>query len=202
MAPVWGPVVRPLLEVRREEVDAFCQAIRVRPRRDPTNQDLRLLRNAVRHRVIPAMEAATGRDVKGPLARTASLLQRDAQELDRQAKQARREARPDKDGSRLLALDAVRESAAIASRVVRLSILDLGVLPTDEGIEAVLDLAAGRPGRRRDLPGGLIAVREKEYVRLSRASPGASAQREKGEGRRESSGRNEATRVARTGNRS
>jgi hypothetical protein len=35
----------------------------------------------------------------------------------------------------------------------------------------VLDLASGRPGRRRDLLMGLKAVREKEYVRVSRSSP-------------------------------
>jgi hypothetical protein len=35
----------------------------------------------------------------------------------------------------------------------------------------VLDLAGGRPGRRRDLLLGLKAIREKEYVRVSRSSP-------------------------------
>ncbi|HZB79624.1 MAG TPA: hypothetical protein VE522_07260, partial [Actinomycetota bacterium] len=38
-------------------------------------------------------------------------------------------------------------------------------------VEAVLDLARGRPGRRRDISGGLKAVREKEYVHVSRSSP-------------------------------
>jgi tRNA(Ile)-lysidine synthase len=198
MPPAWGPVVRPLIDVRREEVEAFCRAIRVRPRRDSTNDDLRLLRNAVRHRVIPAMEAATQRDVKGPMARTASLLQRDAEELDRQAKRALLGASLDKNGSQLLAIDAIRGSAAISSRVARLSILELGILPTDEGIQAVLDLASGRPGRRRYLPGGLIAVREKGYVRLSRASPGPSARAKKEGSRRERSRRNEGSRVARS----
>jgi tRNA(Ile)-lysidine synthase len=202
MTPVWGPMVRPLIDVRRDEVEAFCRAIRKRPRRDPTNDDLRLLRNAVRHRVIPAMEAATRRDVKGPLARTASLLQRDAEELDHQAKRVLGRGNVDTNGSQLLALDSLVRRAAISSRVVRLSILELGVLPSDEGIEAVLDLASGRPGRRRDLPGGLIAVREKEYVRLSRASPGASDTNEKGGSRRERSGRHEGSRVARPRNRS
>ena len=38
-----------------------------------------------------------------------------------------------------------------------------------EAIDAVLDLAEGRPGRRRDLPEGLKAVREKGYVRVTRS---------------------------------
>ena len=64
----------------------------------------------------------------------------------------------------------------VASRVIRLAAYNL--MSTDwaapwtkDAIDAVLDLAKGRPGRRRDLPEGLKAVREKEYVRVSRASP-------------------------------
>ena len=37
--------------------------------------------------------------------------------------------------------------------------------------ERVLDLAAGRPGRRRDLSYGSTAWRDREYVHLSRSSP-------------------------------
>jgi hypothetical protein len=64
----------------------------------------------------------------------------------------------------------------VASRVVRLSlfrIMSLGEGPvwTREAVEAVLDLAAGRPGRRRDLPNGLKARRAREYVSVSRTSP-------------------------------
>jgi hypothetical protein len=47
----------------------------------------------------------------------------------------------------------------------------LEATPTYESIDAVLDLAAGRPGRRRDLAGSLVASRDREYVSLSRTSP-------------------------------
>jgi hypothetical protein len=64
----------------------------------------------------------------------------------------------------------------VASRVIRLAAYN--ILSTDsaspwtkEAIGSILDLADGRPGRRRDLPYGLKAVREKEYVRVSRSSP-------------------------------
>ncbi|MFM8999074.1 MAG: tRNA lysidine(34) synthetase TilS [Actinomycetota bacterium] len=62
--PVSGPFVRPLIETSRAEVEAFCRARRLRPREDPTNADPRLLRNAIRHRVLPALERANGRDVR------------------------------------------------------------------------------------------------------------------------------------------
>jgi len=50
MRPVAGPFVRPLLEVSRDEVEAFCRSLHLRPRRDPTNEDPRFLRNALRLR--------------------------------------------------------------------------------------------------------------------------------------------------------
>jgi hypothetical protein len=50
---------------------------------------------------------------------------------------------------------------------------DMGADVTEASVRAVMDLSRGRPGRRRDLGGGLIAVREREYVRLARTSPGS-----------------------------
>src|SRR5437870_2761032 len=63
IAPILGPEVQPLIDVRHDDVEAFCRALRLRPRRDPTNRDTKLLRNAVRLKVIPAIEGASGRDV-------------------------------------------------------------------------------------------------------------------------------------------
>jgi tRNA(Ile)-lysidine synthase len=171
------PLVQPLLEVTRDEVEAFCRALRLRPRRDPMNADRRYLRAAIRHEVLPVLERQTGRGVARSIARTADLVRSDRDELDAAAAAAAR--RVIRNGS----AGEVRFRAAlltglppqVASRVVRLA----GYRVTSgraaapwsrDAIEAVLDLAKGRPGRRRDLPEGLKAVREKEYVRVSRSS--------------------------------
>jgi hypothetical protein len=55
-----------------------------------------------------------------------------------------------------------------------------------EAIDAVLDLARGRPGRHRDLPNGSTARRDRVYVRVSRPSPGkkrAQIQSARGKGK-------------------
>jgi hypothetical protein len=76
-----------------------------------------------------------------------------------------------------LDVDALRSlPKPIASRVVRLALYNVmasdDVAPwTRQAIEAVLDLANGRVGRRRDLPNGSTAWREREYVSVSRTSP-------------------------------
>jgi tRNA(Ile)-lysidine synthase len=172
LRPVQGPYVRPLIDVTREEVEAFCRARHLRPRLDPTNRDTRLLRNAVRLRVLPAIERATGRDPRAPMARSAALLRRDADELERQATEAVVELLEDVPGGvRLDATALASLPGAIGGRVARAALYRCGVLPTLDDVGAVLDLASGRPGRRRQVTGGLLAVRDREYVSVSRTSP-------------------------------
>jgi tRNA(Ile)-lysidine synthase len=178
MSPASAPFVRPLLEVRRAEVEAYCRALRLRPRLDPSNRDIRFLRNAVRLRVIPELERVTERDVRATIARSAQLLRGDAEELRRQALEAKKSIVRWDGGRPSLHVDSLRSvPAPIAQRVARYALISLRASPTEDAIHAVLDLAGGRPGRKRDLPGGLIAVREKEYVRLSRTSPGSGGKR-------------------------
>ncbi len=52
-----GDLLRPLLGVRRAETRACCEAVGVAWREDPSNADEELLRNAVRRRVLPLLEA-------------------------------------------------------------------------------------------------------------------------------------------------
>jgi tRNA(Ile)-lysidine synthase len=171
-------LVQPLIEVERSDVEAFCRALHLRPRRDPMNEDRRYLRAAIRHEVLPMLERATGRGVARSIARTADLLRADRDELDTLAVLAYRDVVDGDRGADVrLAVAALRAlPRPVASRVIRFAAYEL--LPSDraapwskDAIEAVLDLAEGRPGRRRDLPQGLKAVRDKEYVRVSRASP-------------------------------
>ncbi len=167
IAPVNGVLVRPLLDVSRDEVEAYCRASRLRPHRDPTNADTRFLRNAIRLEAIPAIERATGRRVRDTFARTAGLLRQDAETLWAQALAVAGELVDASSGSFTIAPGPLGElSRPMASRVVRRA-FQLADLPWTEGtIDAVLDLAAGRPGRRRDLPLGLRATRDRGYVRV------------------------------------
>jgi tRNA(Ile)-lysidine synthase len=169
--------VQPLIDVERDDVEAFCRALRLRPRRDPTNRDTKRLRNAVRLKVIPTIERATGREVKRPIARSADLLRVDRDELHAAAFEAWKQVVTGSGDAQRFDVAALRSlPRPIAARVVRFALYQVmerdDVAPwTKEAVEAVLDLAAGRPGRRRDLPNGLKARREREYVSVSRTSP-------------------------------
>ncbi len=167
-----GPQVRPLVDVARSDVEGFCRALHLRPRLDPTNLDPRFLRNAVRLKGIPALERATGRSVREALARTATLVSEDDDELDRQMRGLWDGVFEEtEEGIRLAAGPLGSAPRPIARRLIGRAIFRCGAPATEADVRAVLDLAAGPPGRRRDLRAGLKARREREYVSLSRTSP-------------------------------
>jgi tRNA(Ile)-lysidine synthase len=172
MRPVSVPLVRPLLEVTREETEAFCRSLRLRPRHDPMNEDPSFMRVAIRKEILPSVERALGRGVRSTLARTASHLTQDARLLDTLARVAAERVVVEEGSSRSLRAGPLRDlPTSLSTRIVRRQFIDLGVLPDAAQVEAVLDLIGRRPGSRRSLSGGLRAERGREYVTLSRSSP-------------------------------
>jgi len=49
-------LARPLLEIPREEIEAYCQEHRLRPRFDRSNLDTTYYRNRIRHELLPLLE--------------------------------------------------------------------------------------------------------------------------------------------------
>jgi len=68
---------RPFLEVDRAKIDAYVDAHDVAFREDSSNAEAFALRNRVRHRLLPEVEAIFGRDVRGAVLRAADLARKD-----------------------------------------------------------------------------------------------------------------------------
>lgn len=67
-------LVRPLLSVWRQEIDAYVRNEHLRFREDATNRDPGPLRNRVRHRIVPYLERTLGRRIRETIWRTARVL--------------------------------------------------------------------------------------------------------------------------------
>lgn len=70
-------LLRPLLHVRRTEIDAYIAQHRLTFREDATNADPTPARNRVRQSLLPQLSAAIGRDVAPMLTRLATNAARD-----------------------------------------------------------------------------------------------------------------------------
>lgn len=87
----WGDIddgagislIRPLLVIRREHTEAYCHQCGYSPREDPTNKDLSLLRNRIRHELLPFLETYNP-GIREGLSRTSSIMTRFTKFLDMQ----------------------------------------------------------------------------------------------------------------------
>lgn len=125
-----GWLLRPLLGVRRAETRACCEALGLAWRHDETNDDQRLLRNAVRLRALPLLEELRPGAAR-TLARAADLARQDREWLEPLVAAALAE---------VLAEDAPAPGGAVALRA-----RDLAELPPGLA-RRVLRAACGRAG--------------------------------------------------------
>jgi tRNA(Ile)-lysidine synthase len=78
---VSGPLIRPLLDVWRVEVEEYCGRMGVRPRTDSSNLDRAFLRNRVRLGLVPFLESEFGPGVKEVVLREVESLSLDGEYL-------------------------------------------------------------------------------------------------------------------------
>jgi tRNA(Ile)-lysidine synthase len=71
-------VVRPLLDVTRQEVLAYLAKHKLPYREDASNADRRFLRNRVRHELLPLLERDYNPGIRPVLRRTAEILRAEA----------------------------------------------------------------------------------------------------------------------------
>ena len=158
MAARHGTVVRPLLDSRRTETRALCDALRLEVVDDPMNEDRAFRRVAIRHDVLPYLSALAERDLVPVLARQAEILRSDSEYLDVLAARAW----PGDDAPRAASLVAL--PAPLARRAVRQW---LGVPPPSMAeVERVLAVAAG-DARATELAGGRAVRRSAGVLVLS-----------------------------------
>jgi tRNA(Ile)-lysidine synthase len=159
MRPRAGRILRPLLEVSREEVLAHLADRGLSWREDSTNADLTHLRNRVRHELLPYLEARFNPALRRVLARTAGLLADEDAHLKEEAEALL--ARGARTAGDTVILDRAalgQAPPAVARVAIRQALRRTGGLGRVGAIhvERILTLARSRSpsGRRLPLPGG------------------------------------------------
>ena len=191
--PRAGSVIRPLLDTRRGELRAFLRARGVPHREDATNHDPAVLRNRIRHRVLPVLEAECSPAVVAALARAAAIARADADWIDA----AVAAAPPDitqEAGSAAVEIDAAglaAEPLALARRLARGALERAGSRRIGfDQIERLVQMAGGGGPACADLPGVRV---ERRGGRLYLA-PSADRRRGDRRDRRRGSGEDRAHR--------
>jgi tRNA(Ile)-lysidine synthase len=122
----------PILNLRRSETEVLCRELAVECVVDPTNFELKFLRNQVRQKLLPLMNEVSQRDIAQILARQADLFRDDSDFLDTLAREI------DPTDAKSLSTAPI----ALARRAVRIWLTEK--YPPDAAtVERVLDVARG-----------------------------------------------------------
>jgi tRNA(Ile)-lysidine synthase len=81
------PLVRPLLNARRHNTEAYCASLGLVPRQDSSNLDRRFTRNRVRYDLLPYLEQFSP-SVREAVTRLARIVTEDVAYLDQQVREA------------------------------------------------------------------------------------------------------------------
>ena len=80
--------IRPLIDAEPEEIKAFLARRRLTYREDPSNNDTAILRNRVRHELLPLLKERYSPNIEQTLVRTAAVLNRENDYLREQVRRA------------------------------------------------------------------------------------------------------------------
>jgi tRNA(Ile)-lysidine synthase len=180
-----GAIVRPFLETRRSEIQAWLREIGQSWREDSTNQDVAYARNRVRHHLLPILEEYNPK-IASHLA-CLSEIARDEEaywqgELARILPSLLLPGKPVRGGGRAISTHPEQASVgmeverlrgvhpAMRRRALRAAAEQLGSCLNFDQTELLLDLCEGKTSRRETLTAELRAERSPRELRLVRSA--------------------------------
>jgi tRNA(Ile)-lysidine synthase len=162
-------IVRPMLAVRRREVEGHLRALAQDWREDPTNRDLRHLRNRVRHQLLPLLEREFNPGIAEVLSNLAQMAREEQEQRQREVESLlpRVFTSSGEEGG-VIRRDALEQHpVATRRRLLRAACEALGIRTEFEHIDGLLRLCSskGSKGKTFELPAGWRArVAEPELL--------------------------------------
>lgn len=165
-------IIRPFLNLRREEIVSFLKKRRCLWREDSSNLSSDFLRNRVRHEILPFLETRLNPRIREALCRLAEIARAESDWLENEAAQRMRTLRDPRRPSALKLAEFNDLPIPFQRRIIYRWLLERRVAPESidfELVERIRSLAAGsRRSARIVCPGGVRAVREADVLFATR----------------------------------
>ncbi len=165
-------LIRPLLDFKRAEIEAYCLEHGLEPYTDSSNLETDYTRNKIRLELIPHLEERYNPKIREALAGLAELAAEDRLYFEHQTRKNAGRLAEYRGNYIFLGLSSLNAlPRAISSRVLRLLLRryrtgqELGRVHLNQMLKLV---GEGKTGARLNLPGGLRAYRAKDDLILAR----------------------------------
>jgi tRNA(Ile)-lysidine synthase len=169
-------IVRPLLAIRRREIESYLLGRKQSWREDKSNRDLRHMRNRVRHGILPRMERYLNPAVREALAATAEIARAEEEYWGREVARVlpslwKVPAGGCHDAGATKSLDFWSLSSlplAWQRRVIRAACEDLGLRLDFHHVEEILALSTNRAGSTTLPQGWMVSHKQGELCFAAR----------------------------------
>lgn len=165
-------LLRPLLNIPRAQIEAYCTANDLSPRFDRSNLDTTYFRNRLRHEIIPLLETVNP-NLRAMLGHTASVIAADYDLLESQVdaawpgiltEESTSRIRFDLAAWRALPLSLKRATLRRAVWTLRRSLRDVSFRHVEDAVRVA---ESGQTGAQATLPGGLLLTVDYAALRIA-----------------------------------
>ncbi len=161
-------IVRPFLFLTKEEIRKFALERGLKWREDYTNQDLRFLRNKIRHILIPFLEKNFNKNIKKSIKKTALIIAEEEELIEELAKEKFEKIKIQIDRNWGLKVHELKQiSPALRRRLYFVIFQKVGIPVfriTYNHLENLENLVVKRKKGPVYLPGGFLAYRGPGYI--------------------------------------
>ena len=168
-------IIRPLLGVRRKELEQYLNSIGQSWREDSSNRDLRHARNRVRHGILPRLERNLNPAIREALAETAEIARAEEDYWEDEVARVLPSAQGVGRGDALLLPELLALPLALQRRVVRAVAEKLELRLEFRQVEEILAVGAGE-AKSVELAGRWRASRHKLGLQFERGDASPAAQ--------------------------
>ncbi len=156
-------IIRPLIEVRRKDIEAFLKRKGIKPRRDSSNSEDIYFRNRIRNKLLPLLEKEYNRNIKEILSNMAESIGYDYDYLNKMAKRSALALSARIEIKKFLQLHPALRRLVLRLNIARLK-KDTRRL-TFQHIKEIEDLILNRPlNSIVDLPKGLSLIKKQKTL--------------------------------------
>ena len=174
-------IIRPLLDITREEIEAYCEEKHLEPCIDKTNLAPVYTRNKIRLELLPYLEKTFNPGIKETLIRMGKNAAEDSRFIREEAHKAYNRAVIEVNSELVLFSGPVLRNidSAVRKRVLGEGLEAIGITEDIGAVhfECCEDIIFNkRPSARNDLPGGAYITKVYDNVKLARKGTGGTAE--------------------------
>lgn len=161
-------IIRPLMDISRDEIEKFCDENKIQYRIDKTNYELIYTRNKIRNEVIPYIEKEFNKEIINSISTMSSQILEENLYLDEITKEKKKNCVEEENGKvKIKVQEFLKLHNVIKNRLIRNAIFTVSKSLKDIGaehIQLINKLAQKPTGKQINLPNGVIAEKEYNFI--------------------------------------